>query len=175
MYIDNRYRQQEAYVSSAHMFSIFPWWSANLSVDAQWNRLEADLVDFVYPKRYTVLAAAATSLQFSRISVQGSLLYTHVTDITKWKRNGSRSQERIHPHGHRLLETPPQARPLPAGILQAHLPHADIQRPLLHRNREQKPETGIHRAVRCRGGLRPGMAPTGKLLPARHTARRLFQ
>lgn len=50
MYIDNRYRQQEAYVSSAHMFSIFPWWSANLSVDAQWNRLEADLVDFVYPK-----------------------------------------------------------------------------------------------------------------------------
>ena len=85
MYIDNRYRQQEAYVSSAHMFSIFPWWSANLSVDAQWNRLEADLVDFVYPKRYTVLAAAATSLQFSRISVQGSLLYTHVTDITKWK------------------------------------------------------------------------------------------
>lgn len=85
MYIDNRYHQQEAYVSSAHMFSIFPWWSANLSVDAQWNRLEADLVDFVYPKRYTVLAAAATSLQFSRISVQGSLLYTHVTDITKWK------------------------------------------------------------------------------------------
>ena len=85
MYIDSRYRQQEAYVSSAHMFSIFPWWSANLSVDAQWNRLEADLVDFVYPKRYTVLAAAATSLQFSRISVQGSLLYTHVTDITKWK------------------------------------------------------------------------------------------
>ena len=173
MYIDNRYHQQEAYVSSAHMFSIFPWWSANLSVDAQWNRLEADLVDFVYPKRYTVLAAAATSLQPHLRTGKPAL---HPCDrYHEMERNGSRSQERIHPHSHRLLETPPQARPLPAGILQAHLPHADIQRPLLHRNREQKPETGIHRAVRCRGGLRPGMAPTGKLLPARHTARRLFQ
>ena len=85
MYINNHYRQQEAYVSAANLFSIFPWWSANLSADAQWNRLEADLVDFVYPQRYTVLAAAATSFQFSRLSLQGSLLYTHVTDRTKWK------------------------------------------------------------------------------------------
>ena len=83
MYIDNRYRQQEVYLSAANLFSILPGWSADLSVDAQWNGLEADLADFAYPKRYTVLAAAATSLQLKRVSLQGSLLYTHVTDVTR--------------------------------------------------------------------------------------------
>lgn len=83
MYIENHYRQQEGYLSFANLFTITPWWSADLSVDGQWNKLDADMVDFAYPSRYTLLAAAATSMQFSRISLQGSMLYTHVTDITR--------------------------------------------------------------------------------------------
>lgn len=83
MYIENRYRQQEVYLSAANLFTITRWWSADLSVDAQWNRLDADVVDFAYPQRYTLLAAAATSMQFARVCLQGSLLYTHVTDITR--------------------------------------------------------------------------------------------
>ena len=83
MYVDNRYRQQEAYVSAANMFTINRWWNANLSVDAQWNKLNADMVNFVGPQRYTILSALATSIRFDKISLQGSLLYTHVTDKTK--------------------------------------------------------------------------------------------
>lgn len=83
MYIENHYRQQEAYLSAANLFTITRWWSADVSVDAQWNKLDADMVDFAYPQRYTLLAAAATSMQFARVSLQGSLLYTHVTDITR--------------------------------------------------------------------------------------------
>lgn len=53
MYIDNKYRQQEAYVSAAHLFNINHWWSSSLSTDFQWNKLNADLIDFVYPNRYS--------------------------------------------------------------------------------------------------------------------------
>lgn len=85
MYVDNRYRQQEAYVSAAHLFQIFPWWSASFSNDFQFNTLYADLVDFVYPDRYSLLTAAATSIDFSRFKLQASLLHTFVSDKTRTK------------------------------------------------------------------------------------------
>lgn len=62
MYVDNRYRQQEVYFSAVNGFSFFDWWKVNLSADFQWNTLDADLVDFAYPQRYSVLTALATSV-----------------------------------------------------------------------------------------------------------------
>lgn len=83
MYVNNHYYQQETYLSAAQLFSIRPWWSASLSGDFQWNTLDADLVDFVYPNRYSVLTAAATSLDFNRFKFQASLLHTFVSDRTR--------------------------------------------------------------------------------------------
>lgn len=83
MYVDNRYHQQEAYLSLANMFTLFDWWSASLSSDFQWNTLDADLVNFVYPQRYTVLNAAATSIAFQRFRLQVSVLHTYVKERTK--------------------------------------------------------------------------------------------
>lgn len=83
MYVDNRYRQQEIYASAAHLFTIFPCWSVSLSNDFQWNKLRADLVDFVYPTRYTVLTSAATAVNLDRLTLQASMLYTHVDDRTR--------------------------------------------------------------------------------------------
>ena len=37
MYINNRYRQQELYVSTANCFDLTPYWSLNLSADWQFN------------------------------------------------------------------------------------------------------------------------------------------
>lgn len=85
MYVDNHYRQQEIYASAAHLFTIFPWWSMSLSNDFQWNTLHADLIDFVYPTRNTILTSAATSVDFNRFILQASLLYTHVNDKTRTK------------------------------------------------------------------------------------------
>ena len=82
MYVDNHYKQQETYASAAHLFSIFPWWSVSLSNDFQWNRLDADLVDFVYPNRYALFSALSTSIDFNRFKIQGSLLHTYVKDET---------------------------------------------------------------------------------------------
>ena len=85
MYVDNYYRQQEIYASAAHLFTIYPWWRMSLSNDFQWNALRADLIDFVYPTRNTILTSAATSFDFNRLMLQASLLYTHVDDNTRTK------------------------------------------------------------------------------------------
>lgn len=85
MYVDNHYRQQEIYASAAHLFTIYPWWSMSLSNDFQWNTLRADLIDFVYPTRNTILTSAATSFDFNHLMLQASLLYTHVDDNTRTK------------------------------------------------------------------------------------------
>jgi outer membrane cobalamin receptor len=83
MYIENRYRQQELYLSSANCFNVLPVLSADISVDFQWNKLNADLLDFVYPNRYTILAAAATALHLNKLKLQTSLLATFVHETTR--------------------------------------------------------------------------------------------
>lgn len=83
MYVNNHYRQHEFYFSAANMLNILPFWSADVSMDFQWNKLNADLVNFVYPCRYTTLVAAATALHFERFKLQASLLGTFVHETTK--------------------------------------------------------------------------------------------
>jgi hypothetical protein len=85
--MDNHYWQQEVYFTAANLFSITKYWTANLAGDFQWNSLDADGTDmfnanFVKPQRYSILGAAATSLQLNRLSLQGSLLYTFVKDVS---------------------------------------------------------------------------------------------
>jgi outer membrane cobalamin receptor len=83
MGVDNRYRQREAYASSAHRFALREGWSASLSADFQWNALNADLWDFAYPRRYTGLVAAATAVQLPRFSAQASVLGTFTRERTR--------------------------------------------------------------------------------------------
>ena len=80
MYVDNRYKQQEAYLSVAQSYDLFSWWDVDLAADWQFNTLDADLVNFVYPSRNTVLAALSTSMRWTHLKLQGSLLYTFVDD-----------------------------------------------------------------------------------------------
>ncbi len=84
MYVDNRYHQQEAYLSLANEVRIKDWWRASLSADAQFNTLTADLTDFAYPTRLTVLGSAATAIDFERFKMQASLLYTFIHDHTRY-------------------------------------------------------------------------------------------
>ena len=80
MYVNNHYTQQEAYLSAAHLFSISPQWSFSIANDFQWNTLDADLIDFVYPNRYSLLSAIATSLDFNTFKLQATLLHTFVRE-----------------------------------------------------------------------------------------------
>lgn len=80
MYIDNHYRQQEAYLSLANLYRFSSHWSASLSADYQWNKLSADLYNFAYPVRHTVLVAAAVAAEYSRFKAQAGVLGTFVAD-----------------------------------------------------------------------------------------------
>ena len=83
MYVDNHYRQQEAYFSAAHRFKPFRWWTLSLATDFQWNSLDADLRDFVYPMRYAGYGAAATSFEFGGLKLSASILYTYIHDVLR--------------------------------------------------------------------------------------------
>lgn len=82
MYVDNRYHSQEVYLSTAGEAEVFKWWSLNLAADYRYNTMTSDMPLFAYPRRHTLLAAAATSLRFDRLNIQGSVLYTHIKDHT---------------------------------------------------------------------------------------------
>lgn len=97
MYVDNTYRQQEAYLSAAHLFNINHWWSSSLSTDFQWNKLNADLVDFVYPNRYSALASIASSIQLEKIKMQASLLYTFVHETTRTNAPAAGDKSKLTP------------------------------------------------------------------------------
>lgn len=82
MYVNNHYYQQEVYTSVANRFNLFSWWEASFSADYQFNLLNADLRDFVYPRRHTLLASIATAMRFKQVELQASLLEMFVHDTS---------------------------------------------------------------------------------------------
>ena len=92
MYIDNTFTQQEIYLSMAHRVALLGQqsvfsnqqsavnWDVSLSADWQWNYLEGNLANFVFPERNTVLAAAATQLYWKYLKAQASVLGTFIFD-----------------------------------------------------------------------------------------------
>lgn len=97
MYTDNHYRQSEAYLSAAHLYRIRPWWQVSLSNDVQYNYLDADLVNFVYPTRWTLLSALSTSLHWDKLSFRVSGLQTYVNDKTRMVGGSAGSKNRFTP------------------------------------------------------------------------------
>ena len=80
MLIDNYYKQQEVYVSLANVYEILKGWSASVSYDFKWNKLNSDLRNFVFPRRYSHYVSVATAYDGKVVKVQGSLLGTFVKD-----------------------------------------------------------------------------------------------
>lgn len=80
MYIDNEFWQNEIYLSMANKYTILENWDVDLSVDYQWNTLNATLVNFAYPTRNTVLVALASAYNWRGLKAQASVLGTFVGD-----------------------------------------------------------------------------------------------
>jgi outer membrane receptor protein involved in Fe transport len=97
MYVDNHYRQQEVYCSSANEFALSDGWRVSLATDFQYNTLDANLVNFVHPSRYTLLAAAAMSIESGPFKCQGSLLHTRVHDETRSARASAKDKSEWTP------------------------------------------------------------------------------
>ncbi|CAM3817407.1 TonB-dependent siderophore receptor [Mucilaginibacter galii] len=85
-YLDNRYRQQEAYLSAVNLFHVVPQLDVSLATDLQYNvlkKLDADQYRFVYPERYTMLNAFSAEYHIARFKLQGTILNTLVKEQVK--------------------------------------------------------------------------------------------
>ena len=76
----NTYIHKEVYLSSSNLYSVTPNWDFSANVDFQYNHLDADLVNFSYPTRYTSLLAFATTYQWKKLKFLGSVLGTFVKE-----------------------------------------------------------------------------------------------
>lgn len=78
--VDNRYWQQEFYLSTSNSYQLLPAWGVSMSYDLRWNKLNADTYRFAFPTRLTHSAAVATALDLGPLRLQGSLAAMFVSD-----------------------------------------------------------------------------------------------
>lgn len=81
--VDNRYKQQEIYLSTANVLELLPNWSASLSYDFKWNKLNADTYNFAFPTRISNLVSLATAIDYKHLKAQGSVVATFINDRRK--------------------------------------------------------------------------------------------
>ena len=89
IHVDNTYRQQEMYFSTSNVYEILSKWSVSISYDFKWNKLNANMVDFAFPHRYSNFVSLATALTLSRIQAQASLVEQVVKDHVKYGASSS--------------------------------------------------------------------------------------
>ena len=88
MYVNNRFWQDELYISTANKFTPAHNWDINVAVDYQWNYLNSSQVNFAYPTRHTLLTALASAYTLGGFKAQASVLYTHVGDLYTSRNDG---------------------------------------------------------------------------------------
>ncbi|UCJ06308.1 TonB-dependent receptor [Chitinophaga pendula] len=81
---DNRYTQQELYLSLANKYSIKSWWDLSLSGDFIYNYVKGSQVGFAFPTRYTGYGALATAIKLPQLELQANLLGTAVSESVKF-------------------------------------------------------------------------------------------
>lgn len=74
--MDNRFKQNESYLSVSNLFVLSKSVRSSLSVDYLHNTLDANLKDFAYPTRNTVLLNAAVDWKHKGLTLQANGLTT---------------------------------------------------------------------------------------------------
>ena len=85
MYTDNTFTQQESYLSATFQQGITEWWDIATAADWQFNTLDSDIAQFLYPRRHQLLWSMATSINPGDFRMRASILYNGVWDHTRPK------------------------------------------------------------------------------------------
>ncbi len=89
MMLDNRYHQQEGYLSTTHAVELLPWLSASMAYDVRFSTLTADTYTCPEPHRWAHLVSLAAAVSLGRLSAQTSLLYTYAHDSGEKAESGA--------------------------------------------------------------------------------------
>jgi vitamin B12 transporter len=81
--LDQHFSQREYYQSAALAYYIKPNWQISYAADLAVNNMNADLPAFRYPTRLTILNVLASNLILGDLTLQGSLLNTHLHETVK--------------------------------------------------------------------------------------------
>jgi vitamin B12 transporter len=81
--LDQHFSQREYYQSVALAYRIKPNWLVSYSADIAVNNLNANLADFRYPTRTTVLNVLASNLTLGDWTLQGNLLNANINETVK--------------------------------------------------------------------------------------------
>ncbi|WP_186461738.1 TonB-dependent receptor plug domain-containing protein [Mucilaginibacter pallidiroseus] len=82
-YLDQHYRQREAYQSAAIAYQLLPGWEVSYAVDASYIKMDADIYNYAYPGRFTLLNVLASKLTKGNWMLQGNLLQTNIGERVK--------------------------------------------------------------------------------------------
>lgn len=94
---ENNYTQQEIYGSFSALYRAFEHLSFSASTDVSANLLDADIVDFSYPERFTWLTAFAGKYATNRFLATSSLLYTQTNESVK-SGEAAQNQRKLSPY-----------------------------------------------------------------------------
>jgi vitamin B12 transporter len=81
--LDQHFSQREYYQSAALAYSIEPNWQISYATDLAVNNMNADLSNFRYPTRLTLLNVLASNLVLGNLTLQGSLLNTYLHETIR--------------------------------------------------------------------------------------------
>lgn len=87
--LDNRYNQQELYLSTANMFELTTAWHVSVSYDLSWNTMTASMKNFARPTRLSHYLSAATELDLKRIKLQASITGSFINDRQHGRNNAT--------------------------------------------------------------------------------------
>ncbi len=84
---DNRFRQNELYLSLAHKFSIAPHYTFSAASDYRYNQSSSDAYNYAAPRRHTTLLSASGNISYSRFKLQANVLASFINDHANAKRS----------------------------------------------------------------------------------------
>ncbi|MBD1392119.1 TonB-dependent receptor plug domain-containing protein [Mucilaginibacter glaciei] len=90
-FLDQHYIQKEEYQSVALAYQLTSNWKISYSTDASLIKMDADIYNYAYPSRFTLLNVLATNYRKGKWQLQGNLLYTYLKETVE---RGSTDQPR---------------------------------------------------------------------------------
>lgn len=94
--IDNHYLQNEYYLSNSLAYKPHKIFYLSFANDLIYNDMSADIADFVFPSRFTLLNLLSAHLSIKKISFNAGLLQTWVHDQTRVGESAG-NQHRLSP------------------------------------------------------------------------------
>jgi outer membrane cobalamin receptor len=81
--LNYKYTQKEVYQSAALAYHIMSNWEVSYAADFALTNLDANVRNYAYPSRYTLLNVVASNFTLGKWRLQGSLLNSHISESVK--------------------------------------------------------------------------------------------